>query len=93
MNQETVPATGEQNNNTKARRRPALAESRAAKAACPAFLALNRPSMTWFGDLVYGFAPQCNGIAITFGGKAGLTRAESIFSGVTGPIGGRPKPL
>jgi FkbM family methyltransferase len=50
-----------------------------AKVAYPVFLALNRPSMSWFGDLVYDFALRCNGIAITFGGKAGLTRAEEHF--------------
>ncbi len=35
--------------------------------------------MTWFGDLVYDFALRCNGIAITFGGNEGLTRAEEHF--------------
>ena len=35
--------------------------------------------MAWFGDFVYDFALRCNGIAITFQGKAGLTRAEEHF--------------
>jgi FkbM family methyltransferase len=50
-----------------------------AKVAYPVFLVLNRPGMAWFGDLAYDFALRCNGIAITFGGKAGLTRAEEHF--------------
>jgi len=50
-----------------------------AKIAYPVFLALNRPSMTWFGNLAYDFALRCNGIAITFSGKSGLTRAEEHF--------------
>ena len=47
--------------------------------AYPVFLALNRPSMAWFGDLCYDVALRCSGIAITFGGKHGLTRAEEHF--------------
>jgi FkbM family methyltransferase len=35
--------------------------------------------MAWFGDLLYDFALRCAGIAITFGGKAGLTLAEEHF--------------
>jgi FkbM family methyltransferase len=50
-----------------------------AKAAYPLVLMLNRPSMAWFGDLIYDVALRCNGIAITFGGKQGLTRAEENF--------------
>jgi len=50
-----------------------------AKVAYPVFLALNRPSMGWFGDIAYDFALRCNGIAITFGGKEKLTRAEEHF--------------
>jgi FkbM family methyltransferase len=47
--------------------------------ASPLFLLLNRPSLTWFGNLVYDFALRCNGIAITFPGKEGLTKAEENF--------------
>ena len=50
-----------------------------ASLAYPVFLALNRPSMTWLADLIYDFALRCNGIAITFGGREGLTRAEEAF--------------
>jgi FkbM family methyltransferase len=35
--------------------------------------------MAWFGNLLYDFALRCNGIAITFGGKEGLTLAEEHF--------------
>jgi FkbM family methyltransferase len=35
--------------------------------------------MTWFADLLYDIALRCNGIAITFAGNAGLTRAEENF--------------
>ena len=58
---------------------PSRLRSLLAKVAYPVFFALNRPSMTWFGNLVYDFALRCNGIAITFGGKAGLTAAEEHF--------------
>jgi FkbM family methyltransferase len=50
-----------------------------AKVAYPVFLMLNRPGMAWFGDIAYDFALRCNGIAITFGGREGLTRAEEHF--------------
>jgi FkbM family methyltransferase len=50
-----------------------------ASCAYPIFLALNRPSMGWFSDFIYDFALRCNGIAITFAGKEGLTRAEERF--------------
>jgi len=61
--------------------RPSRINSLLARLAYPVFLLLNRPSMTWFGDLVYDFALRCNGIAITFSGKHGLTRAEEHFLG------------
>jgi FkbM family methyltransferase len=35
--------------------------------------------MSWFGNLLYDIALRCNGIAITFAGKQGLTRAEEHF--------------
>jgi FkbM family methyltransferase len=50
-----------------------------AKVAYPVFLILNRPGMARFGDIAYDFALRCNGIAITFGGREGLTRAEENF--------------
>jgi len=58
---------------------PTKLRSFLAKVAYPVFWVLNRPSMTWFGDLVYDFALRCNGIAINFGGNEGLTRAEEHF--------------
>ena len=59
--------------------RPSRLRSILASCAFPVVLALNRPSMSWFGDLLYDIALRCNGIAITFAGKAGLTRAEEHF--------------
>ena len=35
--------------------------------------------MGWFADLIYDFALRCNGIAITFRGRHGLTAAEEKF--------------
>jgi len=35
-------------------------------ATYPVFLILNRPSMTWFGNLVYDFALRCNCSALGF---------------------------
>jgi FkbM family methyltransferase len=58
---------------------PSRSKSLLAKAAYPVVLALNRPSMAWFGDLLYDLALRCSGIAITFSGKHGLTRAEEHF--------------
>jgi FkbM family methyltransferase len=59
--------------------RPSRWKSVLAACSYPIVLALNRPSMTWFADLLYDIALRCNGIAITFAGKAGLTRAEENF--------------
>jgi FkbM family methyltransferase len=59
--------------------RPSRWKSVAAACSYPIVLALNRPSMSWFADLLYDIALRCNGIAITFAGKAGLTRAEENF--------------
>lgn len=59
--------------------RPSTLRGILAKIACPVFFLLNRPSMAWFADLAYDFALRCGGIAITFGGKAGPTRAEETF--------------
>jgi FkbM family methyltransferase len=50
-----------------------------ASIAYPVFYALNRPSMAWFGDFLYDFSLRCVGIATTFGGRSGLTRAEENF--------------
>ena len=58
---------------------PSRFRSIASWLAYPAFLLLNRPSLGWFGNLVYDFALRCNGIAITFPGRHGLTRAEERF--------------
>ncbi|PPQ38316.1 FkbM family methyltransferase [Rhodopila globiformis] len=58
---------------------PGKVKSMVAQLAYPVFLMLNRPSMTWFGNLAYDFALRCNGIAITFGGTHGLTAAEEHF--------------
>jgi FkbM family methyltransferase len=58
---------------------PSRLKSLLAGLAYPVFLLLNRPSLAWFGDLAYDFALRCNGIAITFAGRHGLTRAEEHF--------------
>ena len=58
---------------------PSRVRSALAAVAYPVFLLLNRPSMSWFADLLYDFALRCSGIAITFGGSQGLTRAEENF--------------
>jgi FkbM family methyltransferase len=57
--------------------RPSRLKSILASCVYPIFLALNRPSMSWFG--LYDFALHCSGIATTFAGKQGLTRAEEYF--------------
>jgi FkbM family methyltransferase len=59
--------------------RPSRLKSLLASCAYPIFLMLNRPAMSWFGDLLYDIALRCGGIAITFAGKEGLTRAEEHF--------------
>jgi FkbM family methyltransferase len=59
--------------------RPSRLKSVLAFCAYPIFLTLNRPSMSWFADLLYDIALRCSGIAITFAGKQGLTRAEEHF--------------
>jgi FkbM family methyltransferase len=59
--------------------RPSRIKAVLASCAYPIVLALNRPSMRWFGNLLYDIALRCNGIAITFAGKAGLTSAEEHF--------------
>ncbi|HBK09477.1 MAG TPA: hypothetical protein DDZ81_27045 [Acetobacteraceae bacterium] len=59
--------------------RPSRLRTNLAIFAYPIFLLLNRPTMTWFGDLLYDIALRCSGIAITFSGKEGLTQAEENF--------------
>jgi hypothetical protein len=59
--------------------RPSRLRSVLAAVAYPVFWLLNRPSMGWFADLIYDFALRCNGIAITFRGRHGLTAAEEQF--------------
>jgi len=50
-----------------------------ARLAYPVFLLLNRPSMRWFAHAAYDFALRCNGIAINFPGRHGLTIGEERF--------------
>jgi FkbM family methyltransferase len=59
--------------------RRSVAKEWLAKAVYPVVLLLNRPSLSWFGDFIYDLALRCNGIAITFPGREGLTRAEENF--------------
>ena len=46
----------------------------------PVFLLLNRPSLQWFARAAYDFALRCNGIAINFHGRHGLTVGEERFA-------------
>lgn len=55
--------------------------------AYPVFLILNRPSLAWLGHGLYDFALRCNGIAINFPGKHGLTAGEERF--VSGLLKGK----
>jgi FkbM family methyltransferase len=45
----------------------------------PVFLLLNRPSLRWFAHAAYDFALRCNGIAINFPGRHGLTIGEERY--------------
>ena len=56
--------------------------------AYPVFMALNRPSMQWFAHAAYDFALRCNGIAINFHGRHGLTVGEERFIGAW--LAGKP---
>jgi len=64
---------------TIARWRGGRAREWAAAALHPLFRLLNRPSMAWFGHAAYDFALRCNGIAINFRGRHGLTAAEEAL--------------
>lgn len=48
--------------------------------AYPVFRLLNRPSLAWFAHGLYDFALRCNGIAINFHGRHGLTVGEERFA-------------
>lgn len=50
-----------------------------AQCVYPCVVLLNRPSLSWFSDLIYDIALRCSGIAITFPGSQGLTQAEEKF--------------
>jgi FkbM family methyltransferase len=58
---------------------PSFTKQLMAKLAYPVILLLNRPSLSGLADLAYDFALRCNGIAITFAGREGLTKAEENF--------------
>lgn len=45
----------------------------------PVFRLLNRPAFAGFGRAAYDFALRCNGIAINYEGRHGLTLAEERF--------------
>ncbi len=47
--------------------------------AAPVFLVLNRPALQWFAHAAYDFALRCNGVAINFHGRHGLTMGEENF--------------
>jgi FkbM family methyltransferase len=47
--------------------------------AFPVFYALNRPALQFFAEAIYDFALRCNGFAIGFHGRYGLSYAEERF--------------
>jgi len=47
--------------------------------AYPLVRLINRPSAAWLGQAIYDFALRCNGIAINFRGRHGLTIPEEAF--------------
>ena len=59
--------------------RDSLARRMVAALALPVFWLLNRPALQWFANAAYDFALRCNGIAINFKGRHGLTRGEECF--------------
>jgi FkbM family methyltransferase len=58
---------------------PSRIRSLASRFGYPVFFLLNRPIFSWFGKFAYDFALRCNGIAVTFPGRYGLTRGEERF--------------
>lgn len=50
-----------------------------ARLARPVVRLLNRPSAAWLGRALYDLALRCNGIAINFPGRHGLTEGEEAF--------------
>jgi|GEM_PF-2873413 len=50
-------------------------------AAYPLVWAVNRPSAAWLAGAIYDLALRCNGIAINYPGRDGLTVAEERFLG------------
>ena len=59
--------------------RDTLARRMMAALALPVFWVLNRPSLQWFANAAYDFALRCNGVAVNFKGRHGLTRGEECF--------------
>lgn len=47
--------------------------------AYPLIWLINRPSAAWLGRAIYDFALRCNGIAINFPGRHGLSAPEEAF--------------
>ncbi len=47
--------------------------------AFPVVYFLNRPSLKWLDDAIFDFALRCNGFAIGFPGRHGLSYAEERF--------------
>lgn len=58
---------------------PSWSKAIGARVARPLILLLNRPKFAWFGRLAYSFALACNGVAIAFPGRHGLTASEERF--------------
>lgn len=49
------------------------------QAAYPLIRLINRPTLAWLGRGLYDFALRCNGIAINFPGRHGLSQPEEAF--------------
>ena len=50
-----------------------------AQAAYPLIWAINRPAAAWLARAIYDFALRCNGIAINYDGRHGLSAPEERF--------------
>lgn len=59
--------------------RPSRLRQAVAQLAFPLAWLVNRPAGAWFGRALYDLALRCNGIAINYPGRHGLSRAEEAF--------------
>lgn len=59
--------------------RPGRLSHALARCVFPLVWLVNRPGAAWFGRALYELALRCNGIAIGYPGRHGLTRGEEAF--------------